>query len=49
MELGATVCTVHQPPACAACPLAGACQAYAAVLQDPAAAPPVTRYPPKVS
>ena len=48
MELGATVCTVHQPPSCASCPLRSVCQAYADVLRSPASAVPVTSYPAKV-
>ena len=48
MELGATVCTVHQPPSCASCPLRGVCHAYADVLENPGGAPPVTSYPAKV-
>lgn len=55
MELGATVCTVHQAPDCAGCPINGQCQAYAAVEEhrlsggDPSAAPSVTAYPEKVA
>ena len=48
MELGATVCTVHQPPSCAACPLRNICQAYADVQAQPETAPRVTAYPAKV-
>lgn len=54
MELGATVCTVHQPPACAQCPIRQHCAAYTAVQAhasaggDPADAPSVMAYPAKV-
>ena len=54
MELGATVCTVHQPPACAGCPIRHQCAAYAAVQAhtaadgDPTDAPSVMAYPGKV-
>lgn len=54
MELGAKVCTVHQPPACAHCPIKRQCQAYAEVEGhqaaggDPADAPSVMTYPGKV-
>ncbi|KAL3154142.1 hypothetical protein ABBQ32_013669 [Trebouxia sp. C0010 RCD-2024] len=55
MELGACVCTVHQPPACKACPIRGHCRAYAEVqdylLQggEPSSvdAPQVLHYPAK--
>lgn len=56
MELGACICTVHQPPACGACPIQMHCQAYrdmqeyisqgADVTQTDA--PVVTQYPSKV-
>ena len=58
MELGATVCTVHQPPDCAGCPINRQCQAYGAVLAhqqsggvpgDADAPPSVTAYPSKAS
>ena len=54
MELGAKVCTVHQPPDCAQCPIRRRCQAYAEVEEyqaargDPANAPSVMAYPGKV-
>ncbi|KAK9809860.1 hypothetical protein WJX72_000467 [[Myrmecia] bisecta] len=56
MELGATVCTVHQPPTCQDCPIRNQCQAVAVVEQfvsdggDRAAprAPTVVQYPSKV-
>ena len=56
MELGACVCTVHQAPACADCPIQQHCHAYADVQQyladsgDPADTdmPLVTQYPAKV-
>ncbi len=54
MELGAKVCTVHQPPDCAQCPIKRQCQAYAEVEEhraaggDPADAPSVMAYPGKV-
>lgn len=57
MELGACVCTVHQPPDCKACPIQGHCGAYTE-LQDfllqggkPSCvdAPQVIQYPAKVS
>ena len=54
MELGAKVCTVHQPPDCAACPIRQQCQAHAEVEEyraaggDPASAPSVMAYPCKV-
>lgn len=57
MELGACVCTVHQPPNCKACPIQRHCRAYAE-LQDyllqggePSCddAPQVTQYPAKVT
>ncbi|BDA41049.1 Adenine DNA glycosylase [Coccomyxa sp. Obi] len=54
MELGATVCTVHQPPNCTNCPIKGQCLAYAAVEEhrlsggDPSTAPNVMAYPEKV-
>jgi len=54
MELGAKVCTVHQPPDCAACPIGQQCQAHAEVEEyrgaggDPASAPSVMAYPCKV-
>lgn len=48
MELGAMVCTVHQPPSCSSCPLRGVCGAYADVLQNPGGELPVTSYPAKV-
>ena len=54
MELGAKVCTVHQPPDCAQCPIRRQCQAYAEVEEhrvaggDPADAPSVMAYPGKV-
>jgi adenine-specific DNA glycosylase len=53
MELGATVCT--QAPKCADCPIRAHCGAYAEVQQhigsggSAASAPPVTRFPTKVS
>ena len=53
MELGAMVCT--QAPKCAECPIRGHCGAYADVQQhiigggSAASAPPVTRFPSKVS
>ena len=53
MELGATVCT--QAPKCADCPIRTHCGAYAEVEQhissggSAASAPPVTRFPVKVS
>ena len=53
MELGATVCT--QAPKCAECPIRAHCGAYAEVQQhissggSAASAPPVTRFPTKVS
>lgn len=57
MELGACVCTVHQPPACSSCPIQQHCNAYADVQQflaDGGEAadtdmPLVTQYPAKVS
>ncbi len=48
MELGATVCTVAQPPSCSACPLRDVCGAFADVRANPDRAPPVTVYPAKV-
>lgn len=54
MELGATICTVHQSAACGGCPIRQHCQAKAAVDTyldsgaDPAAAPSVMDYPGKV-
>ena len=54
MELGAKVCTVHQPPDCAQCPIKRQCQAYAEVEEhraaggNPADAPSVMAYPGKV-
>ena len=54
MELGAKVCTVHQPPDCAHCPIRRQCQAYAQVEEHrvagggPANAPSVMAYPGKV-
>ena len=57
MELGACVCTVHQPPACFSCPINQHCNAYADVQQfladggDAADTdmPLVTQYPAKAS
>ena len=48
MELGATVCTVNQPPSCSACPLRDVCAAFADVRANPETALPVTVYPAKV-
>ena len=54
MELGAKVCTVHQPPDCETCPIRQQCQAraevedYLAAGGDPASAPSVMAYPGKV-
>ena len=54
MELGAKVCTVHQPPDCAHCPIMRQCQANAQVEEHRAAggdladAPSVMAYPGKV-
>ena len=54
MELGATVCTVHQPPNCAECPIRLHCSAYSEVQAHAAAggdladAPSVMAYPGKV-
>ncbi len=54
MELGATVCTVHQAPNCNNCPIKGQCLAHAVVEEhrlsggDPSAAPSVMAYPEKV-
>lgn len=54
MELGATVCTVHQAPSCTDCPIKGHCLAYAAVEEhrlsggEPSTAPSVMAYPEKV-
>lgn len=53
MELGAKVCTVHQPPDCAHCPIRRQCLAYAEVAAHeaaggaPADAPSVMAYPGK--
>ena len=57
MELGACVCTVHQPPACDVCPIRLHCQAYGDVQQylshggelTQTDAPVVSQYPAKVS
>lgn len=57
MELGACVCTVHQPPACEVCPINLHCQAYGDVQQylshggelTQTDAPVVSQYPAKVS
>lgn len=57
MELGACVCTVHQPPDCIACPIQGHCHAYAELQDYPLQggghscgdAPQVTQYPAKVT
>ena len=54
MELGAKVCTVHQAPDCAHCPIRRQCQAYAEVEEhraagrDPEGGPSVMAYPGKV-
>ena len=54
MELGAKVCTVHQSPDCARCPIGRQCLAYAEVEAHeaaggaPADAPSVMAYPGKV-
>ena len=57
MELGACICTVHQPPACKSCPISVHCQAYQDVQDyvdhggqvSDLEAPTVTQYPSKVS
>ena len=54
MELGAKVCTVHQTPDCARCPIRRQCLAHAEVEAHeaaggaPADAPSVMAYPGKV-
>ena len=54
MELGAKVCTVHQSPDCARCPIRRQCLAYAEVEAHESAggaradAPSVMAYPGKV-
>ncbi len=54
MELGAKVCTVHQSPDCARCPIRRQCLAHAEVEAHeaaggaPADAPSVMAYPGKV-
>lgn len=55
MELGACICTVHQPPACEACPIQMHCQAYRDMQEFTSQggdathtdAPVVTQYPSK--
>ncbi|DBB06496.1 TPA: hypothetical protein ACH3X1_012048 [Trebouxia sp. C0004] len=55
MELGACICTVHQPPACGACPIQVHCQAYRDMQEyisqggdvTQTDAPVVTQYPSK--
>lgn len=57
MELGACICTVHQPPSCSSCPISHHCKAYADVQQflaeggspDDLEMPHVTQYPSKAS
>ncbi|KAL0055531.1 hypothetical protein WJX82_001534 [Trebouxia sp. C0006] len=55
MELGACICTVHQPPACGACPIQMHCQAYKDMQEFTSQggnapqtdAPVITQYPSK--
>ena len=56
MELGATVCTIHQTPSCGSCPVRRHCHAFSqqeqhnqAAWTKGAAAPLVTDFPIKVS
>ena len=57
MELGACICTVHQPPACNLCPIRMHCQAYGDLQEyvsqggqlTDIEAPLVSQYPSKVS
>ena len=52
MELGASVCTIHQPPSCSVCPIMGHCKAFRrqreSLRSDTAAAVSVSDYPVKV-
>lgn len=54
MELGASICTIHQTPACHNCPINGHCRAYQKVKEftagegDDSISPLVTDYPVKV-
>lgn len=53
MELGASVCTIHQPPSCKKCPILGHCKAHRrqeeSLRDNEAAAFSVSDYPIKVA